>query len=86
MHPGVTLAVTGMDGAQVPLGSPALQSPKLQLVCQKDEQEGTNISPMAQETFQAAQPLWQVSSTSSEWQIRPPALEIQIHSPVVSAH
>lgn len=49
MHPGVlaspTLAVTGMDVAQIPLVSPALQSPKLQLICQKDEQEGANPSP-----------------------------------------
>lgn len=40
--------------------------------------KGKILPPMALETLQAAQPLWQVSGTSPEQPILPPALEIQI--------
>lgn len=67
-----------MDIAQVPLGSPALQSPEL--VCRRDEQEGTNLPPRNILGSSASLASLVPTLTAN------PALEIQVHSPVVSAH
>lgn len=67
-----------MDIAQVPLGSPALQSPEL--VCYRDEQEGTNLPPRNVLGSSASLASLVPTLTAN------PAQEIQVHSPVVSAH